>query len=226
MKIPDMTRRFFCRVCQHQTGHWPLTSGEVKGSYKKLHREESSIQTFQVMQCTDCGATTYCVDTRIHPGPMIGDSYIETTDYFPPLPLRTKPAWYSSLTEGYQTVLGEVYYAIDNSLFFLSSTGARTALDQLIIEKIGDAGSFKDKVDELVASKIIDDTEATMLLAVIDAGSASAHRGYRPDIDAVNHMMDILEAIFYKLLVEPKRKEELKKKAEELRKSTPKRKSE
>ena len=175
------------------------------------------------MQCKDCGATTYCVDTRIHPGPMMGDSYVETTDYFPPLPLRIKPAWYSSLTEGYQTVLGEVYHAIDNSLFFLSSTGARTALDQLIIEKIGDAGRFEDKVDKLVANKIIDDTEGTMLLAVFDAGSASAHRSYRPDRDTVNHMMDILEAIFYKLLVEPKRKEKLKKKAEELRKSTPKR---
>jgi hypothetical protein len=225
MKIPDMTRRFICRVCQHETGHWPLASGEVKDSYKKLQLEASSVQTFQVMQCKDCGATTYCVDTRIHPGPMIGDSYIETTDYFPPLPRRTKPAWYSSLTEDYQTALGEVYYAIDNSLLFLSSTGARTALDQLIIEKIGDAGNFENKVDKLVASNIIDDTEGAMLLAVIDAGSASVHRGYRPDIDTVNHMMDILEAIFYKLLVEPDKKEELKKKAEILRKSTPKRKS-
>ena len=154
----------------------------------------------------------------------MGDSYIETTDYFPPLPLRIKPAWFSSLTESYQTILAEVYHAIDNSLFFLSSTGARTALDQLIIEKIGDSGSFKDKVKKLVTSKIIDDTERVMLLAVIDAGSASVHRSYRPDQETINHMMDILEAIFYKLLIEPEKKRELRKKAEVLRKSTPKRK--
>jgi len=215
-----------CRTCQRETGHWPIANGEVKGSYKKLEREEASVQTFQVMQCKDCGATTYCIDTRIHPGSLMGDSDIQKTDYFPPLPLRTKPAWYSSLPESYQTILAEVYQAIDNSLFFLSSTGARTALDQLIIEKIGDAGNFKDKVDKLVANKIIDDTEGVMLLAVIDAGSASAHRSYRPDQDKINHMMDILEAIFYKLLVEPEKKRELEKKAEELRKSTPKRKDE
>ena len=224
MKIPDMTRRFMCRTCQRETGHWPIANGEVKRSYRKLERETASVQTFQVMQCKDCGATTYCIDTRIHPGPMMGDSYIERTDYFPPLPLRAKPAWYSSLTEGYQTILAEIYQAIDNSLFFLSSTGARTALDQLIIEKIGDVGSFKDKVDKLVANKIIDDTEGVMLLAVIDAGSASAHRSYKPDQEKINHMMDILEAIFYKLLVEPEKKRELEKKAEELRKTTPKRK--
>jgi hypothetical protein len=189
-----------------------------------MEREETSFQTFEVVQCRDCGATTYCIDTRVHPGAMMGDSYIQTTDYFPPLPLRTKPAWYTSLTEGYQTILDEVYQAIDNSLFFLSSTGVRTAIDQLITDKIGNAGNFKEKLDKLVANKIIDDAESVMLLAVIDAGSASAHRSYRPDQETINHMMDILEAIFYKLLVEPEKKRELEKKAEELRKTTPKRK--
>ena len=225
MKIPDMTRRFMCRACQRETGHWPIANGELKGSYKKLERERSSVQTFQVMQCKDCGTTTYCIDTRIHPGYMMGDSYIETTDYFPPLPLRTKPAWYGSLSKGYQTILAEVYQAIDNSLFFLSSTGVRTAIDKLIVEKIGDAGGFKDKVDRLVAKKIIDDTDGEMLLALIDAGSASAHRSYKPKPEIINHMMDILEDIFFKLLVEPKKKKELKKKADKLRKSTPKRKN-
>lgn len=224
MKIPDMTRRFMCRTCQRETDHWPITNGEVKGSYKKLEREETSIQTFQVVQCKDCGIITYCIDTIVHPGPMIGDSYIQTTDYFPPLPLRNKPAWYSSLPESYQAILTEVYQAIDNSLFFLSSIGARTAIDQLIVEKIGDVGTFKNKVDILVAKKIIDDTEGVMLLAVIDTGSASAHRSYKPSPENINHMMDILEAIFYKLLVETDKKRELEKKAEELRKSTPKRK--
>ena len=223
MKISDMTRRFMCRICQHETGHWPLASGEIKGSYKKLQREESSIQTFHVMQCKDCGATTYCIDTRIHPGPMIGDSYIESTEYFPPLPLRTKPAWYKSLPNGYQAILDEVYNAIDSSLFVLSSTGVRTALDQLIVEKIGDLGNFKAKVKNLVDTGIIDETEAEMLLAVIDAGSASAHRGYKPEQENFSHMMDILEAIFYKLLIEPDLKKDLQVKAKKLLDTTPKR---
>ena len=218
-----MTRRFICRICQRKTGHWPIANGQVKGSEKKLKRSESSFKTFQVVQCKDCGTTTYCIDTKIHPGPMIGDSYTKNTEYFPPIPLRIKPEWYSYLTENYQAILDEVYMALDNSLFFLSSTGTRTALDQLIIEKIGDIGDFKTKIKKLVANKIIDETESAMLLAVIDAGSASAHRSYRPDNELINHMMDILEAVFYKLVVEPEKKKELKKKAEELRKSTPKR---
>ncbi len=224
MKIPDMTRRFICRHCQRETGHWPIANGAVKGSEKKLEREEYSFQTFQVVQCKDCGVTTYCIDTKIHPGPMMGDSYTQTTDYYPPLPLRIKPVWYGYLTDDYQAILNEVYSALDNSLFFLASTGTRTALDQLIVEKIGDAGSFNAKLKKVVTNNIIDKTEKRILLAVIDAGSASAHRSYRPDIESINHMMDILEAIFYKLVVEPEKKKELGRKADELRKSTPKRK--
>lgn len=224
MKIPDMTRRFICRQCQRETGHWPIANGVVKGSEKKLKREGSSFQAFHVFQCKDCGVTAYCIDTKIHPGPMMGDSWTQSTDYYPPLPLRIKPVWYVYLSDDYQAILNEVYDALDNSLFFLASIGIRTALDKLIVEKIGDAGSFPAKLKKLVTNDIIDKTEIRILLPVIDAGSASAHRSYRPDIKSINDMMDILEAIFYKLVVEPEKKKELGRKADGLRKSTPRRK--
>lgn len=224
MEIPNMTRRFICRQCQRKTGHWPIANGAVKGSEKKLDRQESSFQTFQVVQCKDCGTTTYCIDTKIHPGAMNGDSYIKKTDYYPPAPLRIKPDWYGYLSKNYQTILNEVYLASDYSLFFLASTGIRIALDQLIVEKIGDAGSFNAKLEKLVTNGIINKTEMEILSSVIDTGSASAHRSYRPGIKLINNMMDILEAIFYKLVVEPEKRKELGRKADELRKSTPKRK--
>jgi len=223
MKIPDMTRRFICRTCQHETGHWQIGNGQIPDSEKKIELNQTSYQTFQVVRCKDCGTTTYCIDTHINPEHMMGDSYVQETTYHPALTKRIKPDWYNSLAEHYQSVLSEVYSAIDNELFFLASSGTRTALDQLIVEKIGDIGLFNQKVQKLVSKRIIDDDEKEMLLAVIDAGSASAHRSYRPELSAIEHMMDILETIFYKLLIEPDKKEELKAKAKELRKLTPKR---
>jgi len=154
---------------------------------------------------------------------MMGDSYVQETTYYPALTKRIKPDWYNSLADPYQSVLSEVYSAIDNELFFLASSGIRTALDQLIVEKIGDIGRFDQKVQKLVSENIIDEDEKEMLLPVIDAGSASAHRSYKPELSAIKHIMDILAAIFYKLLIEPEEKEELKAKAKELRKVTPKR---
>jgi len=157
-QIPDPTRYFICRICQRETGHWPLASGQVKDSGKQLPNNETSHQLFAVVQCRDCKSTTYCLDTRIHPGFMIGDPYIKETDYFPPLPVRTKPEWFDRLPSGYQSILSEVYQALDHSLFFLASTGTRTAVDQLIVDKIGDGVVSKMRLpNSLSARQLIAD---------------------------------------------------------------------
>jgi len=91
------------------------------------------------------------------------------------------------------------------------------------LKKIGDVGSFKSKVEQLCSTGMIDNAEKDMLLAVIDAGSASAHRSYSPDGETMNHMMDILEEVFYKLIVAPRRKQDLTAKAKALRDITPRR---
>jgi len=159
----------------------------------------------------------------IYPGYEMGHSHIEGSQYYPPLPFRFKPEWYQELPESYQHILDEVYQALDSSRFFLASIGTRTALDQLVVEKIGDVGTFKDKVERLCSTGFIDTEEKDMLLIGLDTGSASAHRGYKPDHEQMKIIMNILEAIFQKLLVAPLRKEELMAEAKALRGAIPKR---
>lgn len=230
MHIPDTTQRLTCRICQRETGHESLAAGRVDGSEKHEKTGHNSFyvrsrQSFIVLQCRDCKSTIYCLETLNFRNPQLMQITCDRqTEYFPPLPKRTRPEWLSNIQDGYQAILGEVYQAIDNSLFFLASTGTRTAVDQLIVEKIGDVGTFKDKIRKLVEDTSIDATEGEFLVALIDAGSASAHRSYKPTPENMNHMMEILEAIFYKLLIEPERKKELTRKAEELRQATPPRK--
>ena len=217
-QIPDMRRWFLCRLCQRESAHVAIANGILKRS-----ATPRSYRTFQVVQCNICESTTYVIETHVHPGPMMGDPEIQSTEYFPPIPVRIKPEWFDCLPEEYQSILTEVYQALDHSLLFLTSTGTRTAVDQLIVDKIGDVGSFEDKISELVERKIIDSGQGEMLLALIDAGSASTHRSYKPDPKHLHHMMDILESIFYSLLIEPAKRKELEDKAAELRRTTPKR---
>lgn len=205
------------------TKHILIANGQVKGTRKQFQGDSHSFQTFELVQCGDCGSHTYCLDTKMYPGHMMGDIYTESTQYFPPVPFRLKPEWYWQLSEKYREILNEIYSALDNSLFFLASTGTRTVLDQLIVEKIGDVGGFKAKVTELMDRGTIDEDEKEMLLAVIDAGSASAHRNFRPSDDLLKSMMDILEEVLFKLLVAPSRKRKLKEKAKAIKKATPKR---
>lgn len=153
----------------------------------------------------------------------MGDTYTECSEYFPPVPFRLKPEWYVELSEKYKEILNEIYSALDNSLFFLASCGTRTVIDQLIVEKIGDIGGFETKIVELINKGIIDEDEKEMFLAVINAGSASAHRNFRPTDDLLKSMMDIMEEILFKLLITPNRKRELKNKAKAIKKATPQR---
>lgn len=223
IKIQDMSRKFVCRSCQRLTGHCPISGGPIEGSQKQRDNNTTLVQTFKVFRCRECGITTFCIDTHVYPGPMMGDSWIETSHYYPALPSKIKPDWYGNLSKGHKLILDEVYKAMDEDLLFLTSIGARTAIDTLIIELIGDVGSFDEKLKTLVKRGIIDEAERNALDAAIDTGSASAHRGYRPKKGQINHVMDILESIFFKLKIEPGQKKKLAEKVKSLCNATPKR---
>lgn len=221
IEIPDMTRRFLCRVCLRETGHLPGAGAPVRNSLKRRKGAETSSQRLVVVECRDCGCITCCVDTQIHP--IGGDSYTQSTTYYPPLPFRLRPPWYRQLPKHHRLNLDEIYPALDHRLFRLAAVGVRTALDLLIVETIGDVGSFKVKVKTLASKGMIDSSEKEMLLAVLDAGSASAHRSFRPSNEAMTHMMDILEGLLYKMMVAPNEKRKLSAKAKALQEKTPQR---
>ena len=221
MKIPDLRRQFRCKACAVDCYHRPIAGGNIdpqNGGFSNGSRK-----SFQLMRCEHCKNITLCIDHWVHPGSMIGDAYIERTEYYPPLTFREKPNWFNSLDKKHQQILSEVYLAIDNSLFTLASSGVRTALDRLIIEKIGDVGTFEKKIKSLVLNKIITEEEKFLLISVIDAGSASSHRGFSPDEELINHIMEITEHIFYKINIEKEKAEKLKEIAEKLAKATPRR---
>lgn len=220
--IPDPSKRFLCRTCQRETSHWPVCSGRVEKNSVQTGDCTYSWRISSSMRCRDCDTITFLIDT-FEGHTAGGDPYIVKSEYFPPLLFRIRPSWLEELPEDYRGILNEVHIALDNSLFRLASAGTRTAIDRLIIDKIGDVGGFEKKVEELVSKSIIDDEEQEFLLALIDAGSASIHRNFNPDEDSIKHMMDILEKIFFKVCIELKEKQALREKAEALRKKTPKR---
>jgi len=219
--FPDQTRRFICRTCQRETNHWPICGKRVDKDNVQTDTHTYSWRISSTMRCRECSTITFLIDTFV--GHTTGDPDIEKTEYFPPLPFRIRPNWLAKLPENYRSILDEVYSALDNSLFRLASAGTRTVMDCLIIEQIGDVGGFEEKVKELISKGIIDSVEQDFLLVLIDAGSASIHRNFKPDEDSIKHMMDILEKILFKVCIEPEEKKALKEKVEALRKKTPKR---
>lgn len=111
----------------------------------------------------------------------------------------------------------EVYKSLDADGRRLALMGARALVDITILDKVGDAGSFQQKLQLMVQKGFLSRESSEYLAAALDAGNAAAHRGYYPGSDQLNHVMDIVENLLQAAYV-------LKDAAAELRKTTPQRK--
>ena len=161
---------------------------------------------------------------KIDPGPLIGTPIWNRQIIFPLCQHVTVRIGLQKWSQEVSKLVEEVYQSIDYSLLCVASTGIRTVIDRIITDKIGDRGNFNDKVNKLVRDGLIDSDEEEPLRVLIDSGSASAHRGFSPDELIINHMIDIMENIIYKINITPIDRNNLKKNAELLRDKIPKRK--
>lgn len=87
--------------------------------------------------------------------------------------------------------LKEVYLAYDNGLYTLASIGIRTCFD-IISNLLGldNNLSFAGKLTKLVSDGHILPKEKDNLNVLVDAGNASAHRGWNPRSEQVSIIID------------------------------------
>jgi len=95
-------------------------------------------------------------------------------------------------------------------------------MDMLIVEKVGDAGTFKQKLKKLQDAGFVGAKNVEVLDAALDAGSAAAHRGHAPKPSDVNAVMDIVENLLHAVYVLPGMAQGLKKTTPSRPKRTPK----
>ena len=144
--------------------------------------------------------------------PETGEPFLalkERVTYWPsvstPRPTRHRPDWlwfdpvehrlvFASGYPELASLLGEVYTALDNNLHILATIGMRTVFD-CASHKLGTDPnqSFAEKLKELTTGNKIGGEEKEMLCVLADAGSAAAHRGWKPTEDDIDHLMGALE---------------------------------
>ncbi|WP_187429643.1 hypothetical protein ROLI_024400 [Roseobacter fucihabitans] len=166
---------------------------------------------YRVLECRGCGqhyfksTSSNSEDYFHYYDPETGEEeteYTETVHYWPPAAKRRSPEWVAEI--GFEDrVLGslfnDVYTALDNNLGVLAAIGMRTVFDRASeLLKIDPAKTFQQKLNELKAGDHITEKEKTVLGALIDAGSAAAHRGWQPKPKQLDAMMTILEAFLHR----------------------------
>lgn len=113
----------------------------------------------------------------------------------PRIAAASPPGWVTTIAdESLRTVLAEIYQAIADDLSLLPMMGARAAFDRAMFLLVGDPnGGFEGKLRAMVLAGHMADGEIDILKPMIDAGSAVAHRGWRPTSEVLSAVMDELE---------------------------------
>ena len=115
--------------------------------------------------------------------------------HFPTKDFRPFPMWVTHLNKDFTELFAEIYLSLNSGSTRLPLMGARTLLDMFMIKKIGDAGTFKNKLQKLVDEKYISNSARDLLEVALEYGHATIHRGYQPSKDEINGVFDIIENI-------------------------------
>lgn len=213
--------RSHCYNCDKETNQDILFNDHEIGPREIIFRNDQGDKTQSVWEVVaDIWTISKCKGCdRINFRHILRNSPPKETDLifqFPKKPLRPVPRWTIKLPISYLEILQEVYDSINDGLLILSLTGIRTLLDIYIVNKVGDVGTFKQKIERLVSDGIITSSKATVLEAAIEAGNASAHRGYKPDQETLFQILDIVENLLQSEVVD--------RAADEIKQKTPTRK--
>ena len=200
-----------CNSCGRITNHKSLAKKVTPiapewvdfGSH--FWEDDDGTTTSEILQCQGCGTLCYRstvdLDSADHP---------DVIQYPPPV-FRRRPSWSAGSPPQIQELMEELYRALAANSPRLAMMGARTLIDLVLQERVGDQGGFKERLGRLEQIGAIGKEHADVLSKALEAGHASSHRGYLPTVEDLNGVMDIVEHLLQATYVLPKTAEEVAK---------------
>lgn len=157
-KKKELTR-LFCNQCHGETLHDKLKEVQNHITYDSRFDDDPTWEETinQLFECRGCRSITLRYEYR----------YSEYDDgevrFFPPRVSRIKPRWFRMIPPDLQKLMSEIYSSLDANNLALPMMGARAVLDLVIVDIIGDAGSFAAKLEKLHKEQHITAAERTIL---------------------------------------------------------------
>ena len=143
--------------------------------------------------------------------------------HYPPSVIRQKPAWRRSFfpfnlrLNELGSLLDEIYDAYAVGAYRLSVMGIRALAERVMIDQVGDQGTFEKNISKFCADGFVAQIQASLFRdTLIEAGHATMHRNFSPSGETVATLMEIIEGIINVIYYEPL-------KANEVAKAIPKR---
>jgi hypothetical protein len=161
---------------------------------------------YRILRCKGCEAVYFQRGEIFSEDldPRTGEP-LQRITYWPAPSKRKQPAWSADLfvfDSDLSSLFDDIYVALNNDLRVLSAIGIRTAFDRASeLLGVDPAKNFAEKLTDLVALGKIGSSEKDTLDTLTDAGSAAAHRGWKPKPKELDTMMSIIEAFLYRTFI-------------------------
>lgn len=199
-------------------GHCPDCGGDRFADVAAMHEEKwsddwvSGCVRYSVLKCRGC-ESVYVQRAESHSEDQDHfrneagewESYWpERLTYWPAPTKRRAPEWVHAFAIDPDTsrLLKELYDALNADLRVLAAIGVRTIFDRASeLLGIKPELTFGEKLAGLEAAGKVGKEERESLGALADAGSAAAHRGWRPSPEQLDALVSTLEAFLYRTMV-------------------------
>ena len=183
----DATTKAFCNRCHGETTHrhariHARTYTEGHGAHQRPLQE-----SWDLLVCLGCESV------RIRRTISCPEYARPDVTEFPPRQGRRTPPWQNDLPDSIRDMHREVYDTLQVGAPCCATMGARTLIDMVLTEVVGDQGNFRAKLDAAVQAGHLATEHRRTLEAAIDAGSAAAHRGFTPNEELIEDVLDIVE---------------------------------
>lgn len=151
---------------------------------------------------------------------------VVNTNYYPPAISRKAPRWLNEIDDllgddkkiYVASLLKEIYVALYNDARRLAVMGIRALIEQMMIHKVGDSGSFKSNLERFHADGFTSKKQQEVVETILDVGHATIHRAYHPSLEDLNILMDVTESIVEAVYAHEEKTHSLKKRVPKRRK--------
>lgn len=175
-----------CALCRRKTTHNILAAQD--------RSSEEGRDKYYFLSCAGCGAVSM--------GNVWNYSGDEEKLYYPSPISRKTPNWVCELSffgaaeEGkLGDLLKEIYQAVQGKQYRLAVMGIRAFLEQLMVIKVGDKGTFEKNLDAFFAEGYISKIQKNAVSHILDSGHAVIHRMHKPTEQDLTIALDITESI-------------------------------
>lgn len=179
---PDCNRNQICNVVGHKHTSWDSED-----------RDMWATDDYYILECRGCEAVFFQHSS------FFSEYEAPTVQHWPPEQTRAEPQWLSvtnfrKASPVYRR-MKDVYGALNAGLSVPAAGAMRTAFDVVATHMGVDPKlPFAGKLNDLVARGELSVKDRDTLNVLVEAGSASLHRGWEPNSDDLQTLAHILES--------------------------------